>query len=114
MRIIPLAACSVLVLLSPAVHAEYREIWNPPEARGTAPSSAGAHTVKPVKKPVSRTVRPVNRTKAPVAHAKHGGIVNADAPVIRNREAATRTDVPVLRAKDLPPMLAPDGSVLTS
>jgi hypothetical protein len=112
MRIIPLAACSALVLAVSPAHAGYREVWNPPESR------------PPV---IARPHSPANRSLTHRAHRSHssqsaGHANRTDRPVrpvaqspgtsLRKDASDLTPDIPVARAKELPPVIAPDGSIL--
>jgi hypothetical protein len=110
MRIIPLAACSVLVLIAGPVHAGYREIWNPPESR--SPLHTGQHTlprpsrIHPTRRPPSSYAS--HRLNHPTRTVKAAALAGA----MRRNPVAELPDVSVTRSRDLPPVLAPDGSIL--
>ena len=129
MRIIPIAACA-LALLSTAAQAGYTEVWNPPEAR----SPVGAHTTPTVPRTPLKTQH-VTSTHAQTRHVTSARPQPHKArPIPRSVYAPARTvkplktrqqevsapppateasdAVPVLRTKDLPPLQAPDGSIL--
>jgi hypothetical protein len=110
MRIIPLAACSVLVLAVSPAHAGYREVWNPPESR--PPVNARQHPL-----PGHSRIHPAHRSSSSYAsrtlsHPSRPMKATALAGSLRRDPVAELPDASVTRSKDLPPVLAPDGTIL--
>jgi hypothetical protein len=82
----------------------YVEVWNPPEARH-APR-AGSHAA-----PKPAAVHRVNAARA--AHAKPAHVVaNASKPAKHVHAAHAITVNTAPQARDLPPLLTPEGNVL--
>lgn len=112
MRIILLAACNMLVLFSSPVHAGYTEVWNPPEAR--TPTGRQPH-------PLAKPPKPHQPSRSRAAgygnHAVRANTaLSSTAPALTDRPLrdapADAPEAPVIRAKELPPVVAPDGTVL--
>jgi hypothetical protein len=110
MRIIPLAAYSVLVLAVSPAHAGYREIWNPPESR--PPVHTGQHT-PPRPSRIHSTRRPSSSyASRHLIHPTRTVKAAAIAGPLRRDPVAELPDASVTRSRDLPPVLAPDGTIL--
>lgn len=110
MRITWLAACSLLVTLTPLVaQAKYVEVWNPPEAQ--LKSSPSKHTAAEQRKmPTKLAVLKAPGRKIPAARAPI--LAKNWMPPHQHPLIGTRDAVPVIRSVDIPPLLRPDGEIL--
>lgn len=103
MRKIGLAV--LMMTLAPAVYAAggYAEVWNPPEARATAPHRvSAAHKLAIHRHVVPHTVK---------VHARHAP---TPAPRLMERQSRMQKAVPADEPdmSEIPRQLAPEGNVL--
>ncbi|RKF30635.1 hypothetical protein BCY88_13360 [Paraburkholderia fungorum] len=94
----------LMATLAPVVHAAgYIEVWNPPEARATAPHRGGAARKLTVPRPaVPRTMK---------VHARHAPAL---APKLMAKQSNIQRDPPASEPdmSQIPRQITPEGNVL--